>query len=127
MKEKHCTVLLHLPEYYNENESGEKKKVEEDLYDETIMDLINLKITDGAFKHGQRSKVWEKHLKGFYGTWIDRNSGQIFIDENRIIEFTIGFTDEAIESIKQYMKDTMCGRFEQVAMFGLVIPDTIPL
>ncbi len=103
-----CTALITLPEYYNPDKRGRRKRVEESKFRRTAEELSLHFDAGGSILRPPKSGV----SRGF---WWDK--GVLYEDDNVVLEIDIDDTRENRAWIEQYVREVCLQRFRQVAMY----------
>jgi hypothetical protein len=105
-----ATVLIPLPVYYNPDDQGRRRKVEEEKFGETASEIAQI------FGGGMLHLPVTGELTGF---WCDR--GIIDRDEMALFEVDIPDTAESRRRIETYARETLLKRFDQKAIYVRIV------
>ncbi len=110
---KYVTILVYIPEYYNSDKEGKRRKVEEDKFIKTAEE-ITMNLSGGGTWHANKT-----------GIWLD--DGEMYYDELRIFEFDLEDKEANRHLVIKYVKETLLNRFEQIAIYVKFIPYVEPV
>jgi len=111
------TAIILLPIYYNPDEHGERKKVEENKFEITCREITEIMVQ----RYGEGGCTLDlEPKKGFWG-----RVGVIYEDDMLAIEIdNIPNAEEDKQWLIQYAREVLCNRFAQEAIlvkFVLVV------
>jgi hypothetical protein len=104
-------ALIPLPTFYNPDDQGERKPIEEEKFVETRVEVAEM--FGGCVLHYSRTEPP-------HGVWW--NLGILYHDELAALEVDIPNTPEAREQLRAYALDVLLGRFEQEAIYVKLVP-----
>lgn len=104
------TALIHLPLFYNPDEFGNRKEIEEEKFELTSTELAMefggclLHLYPGSSPHGF---WWQKNI--------------VQDDDIALIEVDVPDTEESREWLKTYAKGVLVPRFQQDAIYIKIV------
>lgn len=100
------TVLMRLPVFYNPDEGGGRKPVEDEKFVQTAEEIAQ------KFKGGTLFRFREEQPRGF---WWDR--GLVDRDTLALLEVDVPDTPEARAWLRGYARDVLLARFKQTGIY----------
>ncbi len=115
MVKERITAIILLPNYYNPDKYGRRKKVEEYKFRVTGKEITKMMVQ--RYGKGGCSLIPEPE-KGYWG-----KKGVIFEDDMRALEIdNFPNTEEDKRWLLQYAQDVLCARFRQEAIYIRFVP-----
>ena len=104
------TALIHLPLFYNPDETGARRAIEDGKFAMASMELT--KEFGGCLLHLYR----DRSPQGFW--WQE---GIVYGDDIALIEVDMADTEESRQWLRTYVRDVLMPRFEQKAIYIKII------